>query len=121
MAWYRNFTRHWTQLKALYDERFYRMWTYYLLACAGSFRARRNQLWQIVFSKDGRRGGICMAAHGRMRVPSRPGPARSMSPRENRGRTGKDGIHAASGDAVGRFYTSPRRSRMRTPTRRTPL
>ncbi len=57
MAWYRNFTRNWSNLKDLYDERFYRMWTYYLLSCAGSFRARRNQLWQIVFSKDGLRGG----------------------------------------------------------------
>jgi cyclopropane-fatty-acyl-phospholipid synthase len=53
MAWYRNFTRNWDRLKAFYDERFYRMWTYYLLSCAGSFRTRRNQLWQIVFSKNG--------------------------------------------------------------------
>jgi cyclopropane-fatty-acyl-phospholipid synthase len=57
MAWHRNFTRNWDSLKAFYDERFYRMWTYYLLSCAGSFRSRRNQLWQIVFSKDGLRGG----------------------------------------------------------------
>jgi cyclopropane-fatty-acyl-phospholipid synthase len=57
MAWYRNFVNNWKRLKALYDEHFYRMWTYYLLSCAGSFRARRNQLWQIVFSKDGCRGG----------------------------------------------------------------
>lgn len=51
MAWYRNFTNNWDQIKEAYDERFYRMWTYYLLSCAGSFRARRNQLWQIVYSK----------------------------------------------------------------------
>ena len=57
MAWHRNFTRNWDSLKAFYDERFYRMWTYYLLSCAGSFRARRNQLWQIAFSKKGIRGG----------------------------------------------------------------
>jgi cyclopropane-fatty-acyl-phospholipid synthase len=57
MAWYRNFVKYWKRLKALYDERFYRMWAYYLLSCAGSFRARRNQLWQIIFSKDGCRGG----------------------------------------------------------------
>jgi len=57
MAWHRNFVRNWKRLKTLYDERFYRMWTYYLLSCAGSFRARRNQLWQIVFSKGGLRGG----------------------------------------------------------------
>jgi cyclopropane-fatty-acyl-phospholipid synthase len=29
------------------------MWKYYLLSCAGSFRARKNQLWQIVLSKKG--------------------------------------------------------------------
>jgi cyclopropane-fatty-acyl-phospholipid synthase len=57
MAWHRNFTENWDNIKAMYDERFYRMWTYYLLSCAGSFRARRNQLWQIVFSKKGIRGG----------------------------------------------------------------
>ncbi len=57
MAWHRNFTKNWDRIKAMYDERFYRMWTYYLLSSAGSFRSRRNQLWQIVFSKNGIRGG----------------------------------------------------------------
>jgi cyclopropane-fatty-acyl-phospholipid synthase len=27
------------------------MWKYYLMASAGSFRARRLQLWQMVLSK----------------------------------------------------------------------
>jgi len=57
MAWYNNFIKNWTKIKDEYDERFYRMWTYYLLSCAGSFRTRRNQLWQIVFSKKGIKGG----------------------------------------------------------------
>jgi len=57
MAWYDNFKQHWDQLKTRYDERFYRMWTYYLLCCAGSFRARTNQLWQVVLSKKGVLGG----------------------------------------------------------------
>ena len=57
MAWHANFESHWPQLQTRYDERFYRMWNYYLLACAGSFRARSMQLWQIVFSKAGLRGG----------------------------------------------------------------
>ncbi len=56
MAWYDNFKKNWARIKDNYDERFYRMWTYYLLSCAGSFRSRRNQLWQIVFSKNGIRG-----------------------------------------------------------------
>ncbi|MDP2888103.1 MAG: cyclopropane fatty acyl phospholipid synthase [Bacteroidota bacterium] len=53
MAWFENFDRSWDELKPDYDERFYRMWKYYLLSCAGSFRARKNQLWQIVLSKKG--------------------------------------------------------------------
>ncbi|MCD6225063.1 MAG: class I SAM-dependent methyltransferase, partial [Deltaproteobacteria bacterium] len=57
MAWYNNFIKNWTKIKDKYDERFYRMWTYYLLSCAGSFRSRRNQLWQIVFLKKGIKGG----------------------------------------------------------------
>lgn len=57
MTWYDNFIRGWEQLSSRYDQRFYRMWTYYLLCCAGSFRARSNQLWQIVFSKKGIPGG----------------------------------------------------------------
>lgn len=57
MAWEENFRRAWSELKQKYDERFYRMWRYYLLSCAGSFRARSNELWQVVFSKNGVLGG----------------------------------------------------------------
>jgi len=57
MAWWRNFDDHWPELQGEYGERFYRMWKYYLLCCAGSFRARWNQLWQIVYSKRGVPGG----------------------------------------------------------------
>lgn len=64
MAWYRNFTGNWGRIKDLYDERFYRMWSYYLLSCAGSFRARRNQLWQIVFSNKGLPGGYRLSGRG---------------------------------------------------------
>ena len=53
MAWYDNFDNNWDHIKAKYDERFYRMWKYYLLSSAGSFRARNVQLWQIVLSKKG--------------------------------------------------------------------
>lgn len=56
-AWEENFRAGWENLKANYDERFYRKWRYYLLSCAGSFRARYNQLWQIVLSKKGVPGG----------------------------------------------------------------
>jgi len=54
MAWYENVERAWPELNTRYGERFQRMWRYYLLACAGTFRSRTNQLWQIVLSKGGR-------------------------------------------------------------------
>lgn len=57
MAWHQNFQDHWAELKNNYSERFYRMWRYYLLSCAGLFRSRRAQLWQIVYSKKGVIGG----------------------------------------------------------------
>lgn len=57
MEWFKNFDSAWPKLKANYDERFYRMWKYYLLSCAGAFRARDIQLWQIVLSKKGVLGG----------------------------------------------------------------
>jgi len=57
MAWFDNFESNWDQIKSNYDERFYRMWKYYLLSSAGSFRARNVQLWQIVLSKKGVPGG----------------------------------------------------------------
>jgi len=53
LAWYDNFDSNWYKLKDKYSERFYRMWKYFLVPSAGSFRARRNQLWQIVLSKNG--------------------------------------------------------------------
>jgi len=56
-TWHRNFDKNWPEIKSNHDERFHRMWKYYLLSCAGSFRARKNQLWQIVLSKEGVLGG----------------------------------------------------------------
>ena len=57
MAWHENFERAWPSLRGRYDERFRRMWRYYLLQSAGLFRARGAQLWQVVLSKNGVPGG----------------------------------------------------------------
>ena len=51
MSWWRNFEDAWPKLRSKYDDRFYRMWKYYLLTSAGAFRARTLQLWQVVLSK----------------------------------------------------------------------
>lgn len=53
MAWHANFENAWPELKRQYDERFHRMWRYYLLSSAGGFRSRFQQLWQIVMTRPG--------------------------------------------------------------------
>ena len=57
MSWNKNFQNNFDKLNDLYDDRFKRMWEYYLLMCAGTFRCRRNQLWQLAMSKSGIKGG----------------------------------------------------------------
>ena len=57
MAWHANFEAAWPRFSDQLGERFRRMWRYYLLSCAGAFRARDIQLWQWVFSKNGVSGG----------------------------------------------------------------
>ncbi|MDR3629135.1 MAG: cyclopropane fatty acyl phospholipid synthase [Desulfocapsaceae bacterium] len=51
-AWYDNFTSHWHSLRNNYDQRFFRMWTYYLLSFMGSFQVKHIQVWQVVLSKN---------------------------------------------------------------------
>lgn len=57
MAWDANFDRNWDKIKANYSDPFYRMWKFYLMSCAASFRSRSIQLWQVVLSKKGVLGG----------------------------------------------------------------
>lgn len=61
MAWYRNFSDAWDELKGKrYNDRFRRMWTFYLLICAAAFRSRTVQVWQILMSPQGVLGGyVC--------------------------------------------------------------
>ncbi|RAW08708.1 cyclopropane-fatty-acyl-phospholipid synthase [Halomonas elongata] len=56
MAWLANFDAHWHEIADRYNERTRRMFRYYLSVCAGAFRARDLQLWQVVYShrRDGR-------------------------------------------------------------------
>ncbi|WP_426663218.1 cyclopropane fatty acyl phospholipid synthase [Rhodanobacter aciditrophus] len=56
-AWRANFDAAWPGLSKSYDERFRRMWHYYLAASAAVFRSRRDQLWQLTLSPEGVPGG----------------------------------------------------------------
>ncbi len=51
MAWHERFLASWPEIAENYSDRFKRMFSYYLNACAGAFRARDIQLWQVVFSR----------------------------------------------------------------------
>jgi cyclopropane-fatty-acyl-phospholipid synthase len=59
MAWLANFDAAWPELSAnpRYDERFRRMWRYYICSSAATFRTRRDQLWQLTLSPKGVPGG----------------------------------------------------------------
>ena len=56
-AWRANIERAWPSLPARYDERFRRMWRFYLAASMAVFRTRQAQLWQLVLSPEGVPGG----------------------------------------------------------------
>lgn len=55
MAWWANFDRTYSEISHRYDRRFYLMWKFYLLAAAGASRSRDGQLYQMVFTKTGRK------------------------------------------------------------------
>lgn len=57
MAWNKRFEKGFEEKKFLAPERARRMFRYYLLSCAGAFRARDLQLWQLVLSPHGVPGG----------------------------------------------------------------
>lgn len=56
MCWAERFEAAWPRLASRYDEGFHRMFRYYLLSCAGFFRSRQGQLWQLVLSGPHRQG-----------------------------------------------------------------
>lgn len=57
MAWWEQFDASWPTLSIDMNDQFYRLWKYYLLSCAGLFRSRQGQLWQIILSKKERSTG----------------------------------------------------------------
>ena len=55
LEWHKNIKAKWHEIPK-YDERFKRMWTYYLLSSAAGFRSRNLQLLQIVFRTHSAQG-----------------------------------------------------------------
>ena len=50
--WYKNVTSSWDEIPG-YDEKFRKMWEFYLLACIGGFMSRKFNLWQYVMRRKG--------------------------------------------------------------------
>ena len=57
MRWCDNLERQWPALDGKYGERYFRMMKFYFLTCAGEFRSRTAQLWQVVMTNGGMSGG----------------------------------------------------------------
>src|SRR5947199_1066596 len=52
LAWEANFRRPWPRFPDRCGRRFRRMCRFYMLSCAGAFRARSLQVFSILFSKE---------------------------------------------------------------------
>jgi len=50
--WYRRTVLHHEEIVELYDERFYRMWQYYLAGAEQAFRNGKMVNWQLMYVKD---------------------------------------------------------------------
>jgi cyclopropane-fatty-acyl-phospholipid synthase len=51
-AWRDNFNRHRAEIARIYDERFCRMWEFYLIGSELSFRHSFNMVWQMQVARD---------------------------------------------------------------------
>ena len=50
--WHHRFTENEERIKGIYDERFCRMWRYYLVASEISFRYYQQVVFQVQISKE---------------------------------------------------------------------
>jgi cyclopropane-fatty-acyl-phospholipid synthase len=62
-AWYDRFNANWDRIRALptkrpFDERFRRLWNYYLMSCKAAFDAERLHLWQLVMTRSNSGRGV---------------------------------------------------------------
>ena len=51
-AWRDRFVSNWDRARSMYDERFCRMWEFYLTACEVGFLSRELNVFQIQLAKD---------------------------------------------------------------------
>ena len=79
-AWYENFDRNWPDIEKIdaprpFDERFRRMFDYYLLSCKAGFETEFINLWQIVLTKKGLGTGVYPRVNLALPDAKTPSPA----------------------------------------------
>ena len=62
-AWHDRFNANWDRIRSLetarpFDERFRRMWNYYLMSCKAAFEVEQLHLWQLVMTRRNSGRGI---------------------------------------------------------------
>jgi cyclopropane-fatty-acyl-phospholipid synthase len=62
-AWYERFNANWDRIRALptskpFDERFRRLWNYYLMSCKAAFDVEQLHLWQLVMTRRNSGRGV---------------------------------------------------------------
>ena len=72
LAWWQNFENAWPRLECDSSPEFFRFWRYYLLSCAGYFRSRQGQLWQLVLSRPERLATYQSWRPSRQEAPTQP-------------------------------------------------
>ena len=72
LAWWQNFENAWPRLECDSSPEFFRFWRYYLLSCAGFFRSRQGQLWQVVLSRPERLATYQSWRPSRQEAPTQP-------------------------------------------------
>jgi cyclopropane-fatty-acyl-phospholipid synthase len=55
-SWYDRFNANWDRIRAIpakrpFDERFRRLWNYYLMSCKAAFEVEKLHLWQLVMTR----------------------------------------------------------------------
>lgn len=62
-AWYDRFNANWDRIRAIpakrpFDERFRRLWNYYLMSCKAAFDVEKLHLWQLVMTRRNSARGV---------------------------------------------------------------
>jgi cyclopropane-fatty-acyl-phospholipid synthase len=84
-AWYDRFNANWERIRALpaakpFDERFRRLWNYYLMSCKAAFEVEQLHLWQLVMTRRHSGRGVYRRVMRTSAQESQPAAAPAPAP-----------------------------------------